>query len=327
MRIRSSKNRHHRHHVKVLKSEVMSPRIAWFNFLDLLKIFTKITILVAVLFVVFYGIRQAIQFTFHQNPDFRLQAINLNPNHVIDETDLVEHLKIDLAANIFDFDIELMEQKLLEIPAIESAKIERELPGTLSFQIVTRQPMAWIASPDEGLLASRELNQLLIDHNHFIYPCPENQLEHAAKLPIIQLKANPDHPIRAGLALNHPEYRRCIQILKSFHAAFPDDVAMIESIYQLNPWSVNLTTRDGTLATFGLDGHTRQLDYLSKALHHAEKKGYEIETINLIPKQNVPITVRNEVQPPRAIPVRESDLQSSSPSRQNQDLQSLLNRN
>lgn len=327
MRKHSSKNRYHRHHVKVLKSEVMSPRIAWFNFLDFLKLLTKFALVIGILLAIGYGVREAIRYTFHQNPDFRLQAIVLNDNDVIDESGLVEHLGIDLSGNIFDFDISEMEAKLLDMPAIQSASIERELPGTLVFQISTRQPQTWIACPEAGLMTTRSLGQLLVDQNGYIYPCPEQQLELASHLPMIHVKADPKHPIEAGNTLNHPEYRRCNQLLKSFRDAFPDDLRIIETLYQINPWSINLSTRSGTTATFGLDDHKRQLDYFSQALHHAQKKGYEIETINLIPKQNVPITIRGEEAPPRAIPVDEISATEDGDSAQNKDLQSLLNRN
>lgn len=327
MRKFTSKNRRHRHHVKVLKSEVMSPRIAWFNFLDVLKFFAKISVVVAVLLVIGYGVREAIQYTFHQNPDFRLQAIRLNSNDVIDESGLVEQLAIDLNANIFDFDIDEMERKLTRTPAIEHVKIERELPGSLVFEVTTRRPQAWIACPEEQVMTSRKANQLLIDDKGFIYPCPEQQLELAMNLPVIRVKADPKHPILEDSTWKHPEYRRCVQLLDAFRTIFPDDVRIIETIYQTKPWSINLSTRSGTTATFGLDDHNRQLECFSQALHHAQKKGYDVETINLIPKQNVPITIRGEAAPPRAIPVGARPTTQNTGSRRKNDLQSLLNRN
>ncbi len=327
MRKQSSKNKRHRHHVKVLKSEVMSPRIAWFNFLDFLKLLTKIAAVIAALLAVGYGVREAIQYTFHQNPDFRLQAIQLNTNDVIDESGLVEQLAIDLNSNIFDFDTDAMEQKLLKIPAIHTAKIERELPGTLVFHVVTRQPQAWIACSEEGLTTTRNIDQFLVDQNGYIYPCPEQQLELTVNLPIINVKTDPKHPIALGVTLKHPEFRRCTHLLDSFRTIFPNDIRIIETVYQTNPWSINLSTRSGTTATFGLDDHSRQLEYFTQALSHAQKKGYEIETINLIPKQNVPITISGKTTPPRAIPVDEIPVTNNEESRRNNDLQSLLNRN
>lgn len=306
---KSTRARHHRHHVKVLKSEVMSPRIAWFNFLDALKRLSKLALLITVLGVAGYGIRKAIEHTFHNNSDFRLQVINLNPNDVLNTAGLVEHLEIDLAANIFDFDVTHMRQQLLQIPGVKDAAVERELPGTLSFKITTRSPSTWVAvKKNHATQSTRKIHGLLVDQHGFIYPCPENQFPQAKNLPVIFLSSHPDHPLQAGANLKHPEYHRCSSLLSSFSSVFPEDISMIEAIYQTNTWSICLETRSGATATFGLDEHERQLDSFSKALQHARKKTYDIETINLIPKQNIPITVKEPQDPPRAIPVHEEDL-------------------
>jgi hypothetical protein len=251
----------------------------------------------------------------------------LNANDVIDEGGLVEQLAIDLNANIFDFDLNLMEKQLLRIPAIRSARIERVLPGTLSFHVSTRKPRAWITTRDQNVSTTRKLGQLLVDSENYIYPCPEQQLDEAMNLPVIQVQPDSAHPITADATMKHPEYRRCIHLLDSFLSVFPNDLRIIETVYQTKPWSITMSTRSGTVATFGLDDHVRQLDYLSQSLRHAQKKGYEIETINLIPKQNIPITIRGEDAPPRAIPVGETPSTNNRGSRQNNDLQSLLNRN
>ncbi len=331
MRQRTSKTRRHRHHVKVLKSEVMSPRIAWFNFLDFLRSLTKFAFIIGLLLAAAYGIRAAIEHTFHRNPDFQLKAINLNTNDVLDEAALVELLEIDLAANIFDFDVDALEAKLLEQPAISSARVERNLPGTLDFRIKTRTPAAWIACPEEDFPAARNTGSLLVDQEGFTYRCPPGQTEVSQELPILMLSKDGDHPIRPGKPLEHPQYRETLRLLKSVVSECPDELPMVDSISQANAWSLKLITRGGTVATFGLGDHARQLEYLARALEHARRKGYEIGTINLIPKRNVPITVSSEAAPPRAIPVDLEALEAleETPARSNQadDLRTLLNRN
>jgi hypothetical protein len=328
MRQRTSRTRRHRHHVKVLKSEVMSPRIAWINFLDALRTLTKIALVIGLLLAAAYGIRAAIEHTFHRNPDFQLKAINLNPNDVLDEAELVELLKIDLAANIFDIDVDALEAKLGEEPAIASARVERNLPGTLDFQITTRKPVAWIACPEEGFPAQRRAGSLVVDHGGFAYRCPEGQVEAGQALPVLALSKDDGHPIRAGITLDHPQYAETLRLLKSVVSRSPDELRTVDTISQANDWSLMLVTRGGTAATFGLGDHARQLEYLGRALDHARRKGYKIGTINLIPKRNVPITLSADSPPPRAIPVNEEATEAS-PSRRSQadDLRTLLNRN
>jgi cell division septal protein FtsQ len=327
MRKRTSKTRRHRHHVKVLKSEVMSPRIAWFSFLDFLKTVAKFATALALLASAAYGIRAAIEHTFHRNPDFQLKAIILNPNDALDEAELVEALEIDLTANIFDFDVDALEARLIKRHEITSARVARNLPGTLDFRITTRKPAAWIACPEEGFPAARYVGSLLVDHDGFAYRCPPGQEESARKLPILALSKHEEHPIRAGQKLGHPEYQETRHLLKAIVSECPGELAMVDTISQTSAWELNLVTRNGTLATFGLGDHARQLEYLARALDHARRKGYEIGTINLIPKRNVPITVRGDSEPPRAIPIDEEVLEEAPANRQADDLRTLLNRN
>jgi hypothetical protein len=327
MRKRTSKARRYRHQVKVLKSEVMSPRIAWFNFLGFLRSLSKVAVVVGLLIAAAYGIRQAIEHTFHRNPDFQLKAINLNTNDVLDEADLVTLLNINLTGNIFDFDVKELEMKLMEQPAISSARVERNLPGTLDFRIITRKPAAWIGCPEEGFPIARAEGALLVDHDGFAYLCPSGQAALSQELPIIELSKDAEHPIRSGQTLVHPQYSHSLRLLKAVISRHPGELPMINSISQANEWSLNLTTRAGTVATFGLGDHKRQMEYLGTALDHAQKKGYEIETINLIPRRNVPITVSGETEPPRAIPVLEEDTVVVPAQRQSDDLRTLLNRN
>ena len=101
----------------------------------------------------------------------------------------------------------------------------------------------------------------------------------------------------------------------------------MDTISQANAWSLNLVTRSGTTATFGLGDHARQLEYLGRALDHARRKGYEIGTINLIPRRNIPITLSTDTPPPRAIPVSEEALEDTPARGQADDLRTLLNRN
>ena len=327
MRQRTSKTRRHRHHVKVLKSEVMSPRIAWINFLQALRTLTKIALVIGLLLAVTYAIRAAIEHTFHRNPDFQLQAINLNPNNLLDESELVELLNIDLSANIFDIDVNALEKKLTEQPAIAAARVERNLPGTLDFLITTRKPVAWIACPESGFAANRNAGSLLVDHEGFTYQCPAGQVEANQTLPILKLSKDDEHPIRTGTTLDHPQYTETLRLLKSIVSLFPDNPRTVDTISQANNWSLLLVTRGGTAATFGLGDHARQIEYLVQALDHAQRKAYKIETINLIPKRNIPITLGDKTLPPRAIPVDEGAMEATPARSQANDLRTLLNRN
>jgi hypothetical protein len=312
-------------HRNVLEVRVMSPRIAWFGFLRFFGVLAKLACLAAVLTGIGWGVWRGIEYAFYQNPDFSLKVIDLNPNPVIDEPGLVEFLEIDLTADpsLFVIDAGEASEKLMKLPAVTDARVERHLPGTLMVRIAARTPKAWLRCGEENK-QTREAGGLLVDHHKIAYPCPELQWTDAVSLPVIELDGAPP---AIGQKVDDPSLDHCLRLLDAARAADPEAVRWIESIRQANEWSLELVTRQGTRATFGLGDHERQMQGLRDALDHAADKGYVIETINLIPKYNIPITVRGENTPPRAVVVSPPPSPGGGQSRRERDLGTILNRN
>ena len=312
---------------QVLEVRVMSPRIAWLGFLSCAGKLVKLACILAVTTGIGWGVWQGIQRAFYKNPDFRLQVIDLNANPVIDEAGIAEAAGIDLTASLFDIDVEMVTAKLKALPAIADARAERHLPGTLMVRVVPRSPRAWVSCPEAGLSKVRRAGAMLVGQDGVAYPCPELQLESAMKLPTIQLPVSEKSPVTAGRHLDHPELAHCFRLLDSARDADPEAVHWIESVQQVNEWSLQLVTRQGTAAIFGLGDHERQIRSLRAAMDHSSQKGYSISTINLIPKRNIPITLRDEAAAPRAIPVPEPGPAEIRENRRARDLSTLLNRN
>ena len=275
----------------VLHARVWSSRMLRIGFFKLLFRSFKPLCLLALLGGSAWGVRLGVRWAFYDNADFRLQAVDLNPNPAIDELDFVKLTGIDLRSNLFRLDREAIAKSLAALPQISAARVERQLPGTLVVRVTARTPLAWIACPDAGLPAARQVGAMLVDDHDIAYPCPARQFEAAGALPIILLPARDKEAIAVGKKILQPELQRCTRLLTSARASDPDAGHWIDSIKQANAWSLALTTREGTVATLGLGDHARQMANLRAALNHAETKGYVIATINLIPKENVPVTV------------------------------------
>jgi hypothetical protein len=312
---------------KVLEVRVMSPRIAWLGFLNFAGKMTRFACVLGVLGMIGWGIWQGIQHAFYKNPDFRLQVLKLNPNTVMDEGGLANLIGINPTPSLFDIDVSNVTSQLKAMPAIADAHVERHLPGTLVVQVTPREPRAWIVCTAAGLTETHQVGGMLVDRHGFAYRCPELQVESTRTLPIILVPRSDQHPIKVGEKVTHPELAHCFHLLKSACDTDEEAIHWIRSIEQVNAWSMRLVTLDGTIATFGLGDHERQIQSLRAALDHASQKGYAIGTINLIPKRNIPITVRAEKVVPRAKPVPEPGAAEMSQDRRARDLKNLLNRN
>lgn len=282
---------------------MFSARIAWLAVLRFFGWTARCCCVLAVLAGIGWAVWLGIRHAFHDNPDFKLRLIDLNPNPVIDEVKLTELAGIDLssAPNLFDIDVRAAERALRAIPAVASARIERDIrEAALIVRVTPRIPRAWICGAATPAASRRIEGALLIDDQGFAYPCPAMQVEAAATLPVIELPKAPAAVERVG----HPDLVFCMRLLDE--AAQLGCSGLIDVVRRPNEWSLELVTTTGITATCSLGDHPRQLGQLRRAIDHAESKGYEIATINLIPQSNIPVTVRAGTTdaPPRAIPIR-----------------------
>lgn len=322
---RKTTRSHRRKHMQVLEVRVTSPRILWFGFLRGCFRFSKIAIVVGILALAGFGIWRGVQQTFHKNPEFRLSMIDLNENPVLDGIEFAQVAGIDLTNPpvLFDVDVRRAREILASYPGIASASVERHLPGKLVVRVVPRVAKAWISWSAGGFPGEpRTSAGYLIDSTGMPFPCPPTMLESAKELPVLKLAAAPETLAAPGTPVTGAEIERCFRLLDSAIRADADAPGRIDSIRQANAWSMELVTRDGVAATFSLGDHDQQIARFRAAQDHAGAKGMHLATINLIPKHNIPFTLRGDA--PVAIPVSAA---APAPSRRDRDVNSLLNRN
>lgn len=319
---RTSKVRR-RPQVLVLKARVMSPRIAWYSFLRLggrlLKWSFGLAVFAALVWGAWTGGRQWLV----ENEEFQLQAIELTPNSAIDEKRFVLLTGINLSGSLFECDVTDIEDRLRVLPELASVDVKRRFPGTLVVDVVAREPQVWVASPSQGVPPRDYEKGLLVDRSGVAYPCPPGQREIAASLPVIVLGEG-GQPLVAGRKVDHPEFQRALRLHEKICRSVPEAAGWIDTIRQSRPWALEVTARDGMTAVFGLGDHDRQVSDLLAAVDHSRRRGQLIDTINLIPERNLPVTLRGE-RAPRAILVPEPE-ETAPAGQREQDLRKLLNR-
>ncbi len=309
---------------QILNVRVFTARTAWFGVRRCLMRTIKTLCLLAFLGGLGYGAWNGVRHIFIENDEFRLQAIELKPNSVLDEHRLVEVAGIDLKSSMFNLDINRIEAKLIALPELTGAKVERHLPGTLKVTVSVRNPIAWVvrgAIPDT---VTAPASSMIADDLGIAYPCPDMQNEAAQSLPVIILNPTSPEPV-AGKLIEAPEFSHCLRLIRAAREADPNSASWIGLVAQPNAWSLLLVTRDNLRATFALGDHPRQFADLLAARDHANRQGYRIDTINLIPERNIPVTI-TQTTPPKAILVTPATKESSTKSRHKNDMKSLLNR-
>jgi cell division septal protein FtsQ len=319
---RTSKVRHSRQLIR-LQAHVVSPRIVWFTFLKSCRKMVKSAVILALLGGAAWGVHEGIQRGLVENKEFRLQEIKLTPNPALDEARLVELAGINLNGSLFECDASKIEAGLRALPEVASASVRREFPGTLVVEVAARQPYAWISSASQGIAERDPKSGLLVDRAGIAFPCPPALFDSAAKLPVFQLGEGGE-PLVAGKPVEHPEYSRLARLYQVACQEIRGADQWVYSLSQSRAWSLELSSRDGTEATFGLGDHSRQMSDFKAALDHAREHEQQIASINLIPERNIPVTLRGEGIP-RAILIN-GPVTKAKPDRRSRDVDDLLNR-
>lgn len=293
-----------RRQVIELKAHVMSPRIAWLGVVQCLRKLFRVVLVLALVAAVVWGARLGFRRGLVENDEFRIQAIELNPNPAIDERGLVDLAGIDLSGSLFDCDAMEITQRLKALPELAFASVHREFPGTLVVKVRAREPKAWIASEVHGILPRDRQRGMLVDSDGIAFRCPERLFEQAAQLPVFHLGKDGVQP-SLGETVVDPEFDRLKGLYDIACREIPGAPEWIDSLRQSRSWALEMRSRDGTTAFFGLGDHPRQVGDLKASLDHARSRGEQIVSIELIPERNLPVVVRGD-SVPRAILIEET---------------------
>jgi len=81
-------------------------------------------------------------------PEFRVRAITVSGNHLVDRRDVIAAAAIPFDANVWTLDTHAIAQRIEAIPFVSTAHIHRHLPADVELAITERNAAACIAAPD-----------------------------------------------------------------------------------------------------------------------------------------------------------------------------------
>jgi cell division protein FtsQ len=79
------------------------------------------------------------------SPHFAVRSVRISPTAHVSTEALLERAGVPLGSNLFRVDLAQVQRKLAEEPWIKRVQVQRELPATVSIDIVEYQPRALVA--------------------------------------------------------------------------------------------------------------------------------------------------------------------------------------
>lgn len=260
-----------------------------------------------ILLICFTGLlKVTVQEAILKNPQFELQQVAVQTNGPLSVEKIVRATLLTRGENLLFINMREVRARLHQLPAVASVTLERDFDaGILTLRVKQRQPVAWLDCPRLGLIAGRAGDGWLVDAQGVPFPC-DALTEAYAALPVIQHEALAQNT--PGQPLNDFGLQAALKLVAALDARYEAGQPRALALQLQTPYSILTRFTDKTQVVFGVDDLDLQLARLDRVRDEARRRGWEIDTLNLLARQNVPVTFRSPpdlagLQVPAARPV------------------------
>jgi cell division septal protein FtsQ len=227
---------------------------------------------------------------FLKNPQFSLRQIAVHTEGPLTVQKIVRTTALTDGANLLTINMREIRARLEQLPQVKAAKVGRDHAGGLIIDVKQRQPVAWIECARLGLIAGRSSSGYLLDAEGVSFPC-EAAMTAYQTLPLIRFDSLSQNP--PGTPIPDLQLKAALKLLNELQKRFEQGTEELRLIDIQTPYSMVATFADRSQVTFGVDDLDLQLVRLDRVRQEARKRQWEIETLNLLARQNVPVTFRS----------------------------------
>ena len=232
------------------------------------------------------GARRAANALFFENPDYNLQSVELNTDGTLQRDVVLTELGLRFGTNIFSINLARLEHALRHLPQVEDCTVRRILPGKLVLSVHERQPVAWIApEPPSGLAFNYEA-AFLLDKSGVVLRARHGDTQYTGLPLILGVDTKNYSP---GQRIDTDEIKAALQLI-SLNSDSLQDRFQIESVDVSREYYLTVTDKQRATVVFGLDQLAAQLHRLQLLLNYCDDNKRQLQTVNLMPQRNVPVT-------------------------------------
>ncbi len=230
-----------------------------------------------------FGIAFALDHVLYKNPRYALQEIVVEPRDRFSARLIRQAAGLELGMNLWALNLPQIARDLESIPNVASAKVERHFPDKISITLTERVPVVKI----EGINIDLDTKETFyLDHDCVVLkPRPDE-----ATPPLPQVVGLTDAELEPNTKLDRPILNHALEILDGINNSELRTLIDVTRINLGNPLSITMETHQGMTIIFRLDYIDQQLQRLQQIVDYADKQQRPLQTVDLTPDVNVPIT-------------------------------------
>jgi hypothetical protein len=199
--------------------------------------------------------------TVYENKAFEIRGIKVETDGLLSPEQICAWAGVRAQANLMALDLARVKRDLELVPAIESAAVERILPGTLRIRVIEREPIARVIFARVQGRAVYTNSSLTLDANgYFMFAIEPGQRQQPAgspdeHLPI--LAGIPTADMRPGRQVQSPQVRAALARIQAFQRSPMAGLADLKVIDVSQPGVLVAATGQENEITFGLNDFER----------------------------------------------------------------------
>ena len=241
------------------------------------------------------------------NPAYTLTTIEFETDGWMTRPIALETADISTGVNVLSLDLEDIRDQLISLPQVKDATVVRVLPDKLGISIRERHPVAWLECAEQNIFPKVKAKGILLDDEAVALPCTQMRPEYV-NYPTISARGLA--AVKAGRPIDSEQIISALELTTVSNAVFCDHGLEIVEIKLVNDYSLLARFNNHTKVTFRLTDIGRQVDDLRAIFEDSLRKNRRLETVNLRPERNIPITYAKDLPVPieleaipRAVPV------------------------
>lgn len=234
------------------------------------------------------GMDKLLEKLLYQNSDFTLRRFQIEPANKIGKGELVAASGVRIGQNLLQLSLDEVQDSIQKLPTVASVRVERRLPDTLYLFIEERRPVALLCpTPTTGTQLAQPM--YYIDSRGFVLkPKPGEKL---ISLPTIRGVSSDE--VVEGEQTANPDLRAALVFLREAPLAPVRYGLDCSGLILEGPGRFLVSTPRGGKIRFRTSCLLEQFDRLGVIFDYAESKGRIVNTVDLTPERNVPVTFVN----------------------------------
>jgi hypothetical protein len=221
------------------------------------------------------------------NPAYTLTTIEFESDGGLTRPIALETADVTTGVNILRLDLEEIRDSLVALAQVRDATVVRVLPDKLGISVKERHPIAWLDCPEQNIFPKVQAKGILLDEEGVALPCKQMQ-PRFVNFPVIS--AGGLAAVKPGMPIGSDQLVSALELATVSNETFYDHGLEIVKIELVNDYSLLARFNNHTKVTFKPSDIGRQVDDLRAIFEDSLRKNRLLETVNLLPDRNIPIT-------------------------------------